>query len=252
MKILSEYELRAKCLPLGTKQLEIDEDTFVMPGAREYLDERGIKLVLRNKMQGEYNVMPRSEITGNTKYVDFKTGKELAEKGEAMTHLYSNVLVPKSHPRIIFRGKLDSLLAKTMETQIVALEEGYVEVIEDLNEICEFVRQVISADVNEKLIEGFTLLNMDSSKIRNSSHHVIEEFGIDHLVPDYKMGKMCISLNSLRTVVREAELAAVIAFEHDGQIDRKDIIEALNRLSSCVYIIYCRVLTNYYNKKEKV
>ncbi|MDY3224669.1 MAG: hypothetical protein SOW84_02170 [Candidatus Faecousia sp.] len=31
------------------------------------------------------------------------------EKPEHMTHLHGDVLVPKNHPRILFRGKMDTL-----------------------------------------------------------------------------------------------------------------------------------------------
>lgn len=248
MKILSEYELRAMHLLPGTEQFEVDEDTFIMPGAKEYLKDRGIKLVLRNISQNGYKVMPRTQIPldGVDRYIDEKTGKGYAEKGEEMTHLHGNVLVPKTHPRIIFRGKLDSLEAKILETQNEACEGGYTKIAEDLDEINSFVQNILSAEVNEKPIDEFKLLGMNSQRLRYCSQHVFEEFGIEHLVPDYRMGKICVALNSLRTAVRETELAAAVAFEHEGQIQRKDIIEALNRLSSCVYIIYCRKLSGYY------
>ena len=54
------------------------------------------------------------------------------------------------------------------------------------------------------------------------------------------MGRLCASLNELRTQVRETELCAVNAFAQDGPDGRLDIIEGLNRLSSCVYILFCR------------
>ena len=38
-------------------------------------------------------------------------GGFLEEKPEHMTHLHSDLLVPKTHPRILFRGKMDTLEA---------------------------------------------------------------------------------------------------------------------------------------------
>lgn len=44
-----------------------------------------------------------------------------------MTHLHGNVLVPKTHPQIAFRGMLDSLEAKIMSLQVVASENGCID-----------------------------------------------------------------------------------------------------------------------------
>ena len=246
MEILSEYELRAKCLPLGTEEYRVSSDTFVMPGAKEYLRERGIKLVVGEEREDKpFKPMPQTAIKsgGESKYVDYETGKGYSYKPENMTHIRGNLLVSKTHPRIAFRGKLDSLEAKIMETQVVAAEMNHTDVVNDLEEIYGFVRMILSAEVNEKPLGEFKLLGMDSGRLRYVSHNVHEEFGISHYVPSYTMGKLCVALNSLRTAVRETELAAAQAFIKDSVEERLDIIEALNRLSSCVYIVYCRVLS---------
>ena len=94
------------------------------------------------------------------------------------------------------------------------------------------------------------LLGMDSAQIRRVSHNVKEHIGINHPIPTYKMGKLCAGLNELRTQVRETELYAVNAFESESPDARNDIIEGLNRLSSCVYILFCRLAAGYY-KEEK-
>jgi ethanolamine utilization cobalamin adenosyltransferase len=71
-------------------------------------------------------------------------------------------------------------------------------------------------------------------------------FGIEHPIPNYQMGRLCVALNSLRTQVREAELSAARAFSCGDSCSRSDLIEGLNRMSSCVYIILCRKLSGYY------
>lgn len=230
-------------MPLDTTEYRVSGDTFVMPGAKEYLKERGIKLIIGGT--DSYKIMPQSAIPfdGDSKFVDYATGKGYAYKPEDMTHLRGNLLVPKTHPRIAFRGQLDSLEAKIMETQIIAAEENHPETVDELNELYAFVRAILSAEVNEKPFEGFKLLGMDSGRLRYASHHVHEEYGISHYVPSYTMGKLCVALNSLRTTVREVELSAAAAFTLNDVTERLDIIEGLNRLSSCVYIIYCRVLS---------
>ena len=46
------------------------------------------------------------------------------EKPEHMTHLVGNVLVVKNHPRILFRGKLDSLQSLFVLAQVEIHEHG--------------------------------------------------------------------------------------------------------------------------------
>ena len=51
---------------------------------------------------------------------------------------------------------------------------------------------------------------------------------------NYRMGRICIGLNELRTFVRETELAAGRAFQSGDTCTRPDIVEAMNRLSSVI------------------
>ena len=53
------------------------------------------------------------------------------------------------------------------------------------------------------------------------------------------MGESVLTLNLLRAQVREAEISAAKAFNEE----RTDIIEALNRLSSAVYILECKTIS---------
>jgi len=165
-----------------------------------------------------------------------------------MTHLRGNILVPKNSPRIAFRGKLDSLEAKIMETQIIACDENYPAITADLEELYGFARSILGAEVNDAPLEPICLLGMDSEELRRVSHNVQSELGIPHLIPSYKMGRLCVALNLLRTAVRETEIAAVMAFCHGSNCERPDIIKALNRLSSCIYIVYSRKLAGQYTE----
>ena len=47
-------------------------------------------------------------------------GGYVEEKPEHMTHLHSDLLVRKDHPRIVFRGKLDTLEAELILAQLDA------------------------------------------------------------------------------------------------------------------------------------
>ena len=66
------------------------------------------------------------------KYVDYETGAYYMEKPEHMTQLFGNVLVAKDHPRIHFRGKLDSLQALVVLDQVQIAEGGCQKLVDDL------------------------------------------------------------------------------------------------------------------------
>ena len=123
--------------------------------------------------------------------------------------------------------------------------------VEELEELLGYVRRILGAEVKEVPLEEIRLLGLDSAGLRYTSHHVKEEIGIDHPVPNCGMGRICVLLNRLRTQVRACELSAVTAFmREDGTCGRKDIVEALNRLSSCVYILFCRKAAGYYEREK--
>jgi ethanolamine utilization cobalamin adenosyltransferase len=165
-----------------------------------------------------------------------------------MTHLNAEVLVPKTHPRIFLRGKIDCLMAQLIGVQLVAREEGKDKLVDELEDLLCNLRLILAAEVKDAPLESRRMLGMDSDEIRRVSHNVKEHIGIDHPIPNCRMGRASIALNRLRTQVREVELAAAHAFAGErGVCSREDILRALNRLSSCVYILFCRDVAGRYN-----
>ncbi|NOQ41907.1 MAG: phosphate propanoyltransferase, partial [Desulfuromusa sp.] len=75
------------------------------------------------------------------------------------------------------------------------------------------------------------------AEIRDRSHHPQKYFGLEHLELSAEMDSTVLSLNRLRTLVRRVELAAVTAFSVAGEVERTDIVQALNRLSSVIYVM---------------
>jgi len=243
VKLLTDVELRAHWARSKENCIVLEQGTILTPAAKDFIREQGIALSFAAAETMTRTPIPMRD--GKAVYVDAVTGTEQSEKGENMTHLRANILVPKTDPRIAFRGKLDSLQAQIIETQLAAEGERRHQVIMELDELLAFVRSILSAEVKDEPLREINLLGMDSKKIRRVSHCVKEEIGIDHPVPSCRMGKLCVCLNTLRTQVRETELAAANAFtDAQGFCTRSDIVEALNRLSSCVYIILCRTLAS--------
>lgn len=243
-KIITENDLRSHPPAAGARRYQVEEGTFVTESARAWLDKRDIELVFvpAGKVCGGMSRTPLAD-RGNRTYVDAATGLGLGkEKPEDMTHLRGNLLVKKTHPRIAFRGRLDSLEAAILEGQALAHRENAVAVRDGLGEVLEHVRLVLGAEVKGEPLEETPLLGLDQEGLRRVSHHVKEEIGIEHPIPSWEMGELALRLNTIRTQVREAELAAVTAFEYPGESPRPDIVREMNRLSSAVYIIFCRLL----------
>ena len=243
-RIITEADLRSHPLPAGTRRFEVEEGVFVTESARAYLDKRDIELVVRpgGKICGGMSRTPLRD-RGNRTYVDAATGLGLGrEKPEEMTHLRGNLLVPKTHPRIAFRGRLDSLEAALLEAQALAHRENAPAVRDRLGEVLEHVRLVLGAEVKDEPLPETPLLGLDQAGLRRVSHNPKGELGIDHPIPSWEMGGLALRINTLRTQVRETELAAAAAFSAPGESPRPDIIRELNRLSSAVYIIFCQLI----------
>jgi len=246
-KLLTDVELRANWSLCRGDTYTVEEGTCLTPAARDFLREQGIALRYETGGRTAMTTTPVPVRGGKRVYVDAATGARMEEKPEELTHLRGNLLVPKTHPRICLRGMLDSLMAQIIEVQVLAAGGGEERLAEDLEELLAFVRRIMAAEVKEEPLEELFLLGMGSAAIRRASHQVRETFGIDHPVPHYRMGAVCVALNLLRTRVRETELAAARAFETESGFSRRDLIQGLNRLSSCVYILLCRRLSGYYN-----
>ncbi len=242
--ILTENDLRSHPPAPGARQYQVEEGTFVTESARSWLEKRDIQLVIlpKGRMCGGMSRTPLPD-RGSRTYLDAATGLPLGrEKPEEMTHLRGNLLVKKSSPRIAFRGKLDRLEAAILEAQALAHRQNAPAVRDGLGEVLEQVHLVLGAEVKDQPLEEVPILGMDQARLRQVSHNVKGAFGIDHPIPSWEMGELALRLNTLRTQVRETELAAAVAFEAPGETPRPDIIRALNRLSSAVYILFCKLL----------
>ena len=232
-KLLTDIELRAHWSCDRSECYYVEDDVILTPAAMDFVREHGITLCRKERSSNRgMSMTPVPVRNGKPVYQDAVTGVQLLCKSETMTHLRGNLLVPKTHPQIELRGRLDSLMAQIMQVQLVAKEEGQNAIVSDL----------------EEPLSEVTMLGMDSQQIRYNSQQVKKVFGIDHPIPNYQMGRMCVELNRLRTQVREVELCAARAFYCDGSFTRPDLIEALNRMSSCVYIILCRKLSGFYDR----
>ena len=69
-------------------------------------------------------------------------------------------------------------------------------------------------------------------------------------MPSWQDPASLLALNKVRTVVRDTERAAYDAFRDQSRgVFRNDILMALNRLSSLLWILEIRVKAGYYPKE---
>ena len=165
-------------------------------------------------------------------------GATVSEKPEHMTHLYGNVLVPKTHPRIAFRGAMDTLEAELLLAQGVLCKpyDG------QMKEILDFARELIRYDVLQEPIPQGNLCGMTEQELRRRSHFPQDFYGQPHCMPEASEGEALLRVNRARCAARAAELKAVEAFsDREGNPTRPDILKALNRLSSMLYIIMIQI-----------
>lgn len=176
-------------------------------------------------------ILPAEEAK-QTRY-RLENGAYLEEKPEHMTHLNAEILVPKTHPRIIFRGKMD-----TLEAELLLCQQSRKELRKDLGEILSLARQILRCDVLEEPLQWDTLCGLTEAEQRKRSHFPQEYYGQPHFMPSVEDGETVLRLNRVRCAAREAELAGAEAFtDPQGNPTRPDILKALNRMSSMLYIL---------------
>lgn len=160
-------------------------------------------------------------------------GGYLTEKPEHMTHLHGDVLVEKDHPRILFRGRLD-----TLEAELILCQLEAERLIGPVGEVLALTRQIVRCEVLDEPLTWNTLCGLTEEEQRKRSHFPQDYYGQPHFMPEAEDGMVIARLNRARCAAREAELAAVAAFrDREGNVSRPDILKALNRMSSMLYLL---------------
>lgn len=168
-------------------------------------------------------------------------------KPEHMTHLDHKTMVRKDHPRIAFRGYIDAMEAEILICQYQAVLAGYTQLVMDLQEALDFVRGLIRCDVLGEKVGELRLCGYSAAELRECSHHPEEHFGQPHFMAAVTDGAAILYVNRLRTLVRQSELAAYKAFkDYEGQVTRVDIMQAMNRLSSLMWIMMIKLKAGKY------
>ena len=203
----------------GQRVFYLASGDCLTPGARDFLTRQKIRILNAAEAKPEeYRLLG---------------GGYIREKPEYMTHLNGDSLVPKTHPRIVFRGTMDTLQAEMILCQLMVGEP----LAHRLQELLELARQIIACDVLEKPLSFERLLGFTQEELRSRSHRPQDFYGQPHFMPSYTDGAAVVWLNRCRCAIRSAELAACRAFETPEGSHRPDILKALNRMSSSIYLL---------------
>jgi ethanolamine utilization protein EutL len=203
-------------------------------------------------------IAPRSAAApGGGRFQALDTGERFAEKPDHLTHLRDDAsLVPKTHPRIVARGKLDLLQSALLDAQVAADAEEARGLVGELGEILELARELVGAEVTGRAVPPPTLFGMSADQIRDATHHTHELYGVPFMYPDVRQGPVIAKLASARAIAREAEVATLMAFPPAAGLitappARADLAHALNRISSALYLLACRYVAGLYGRKHR-
>ena len=204
----------------GKRVFYLGKGDQLTSGAKDYLSRERIPILPAQQAKPErYRLL---------------SGGFAEEKPEHLTHLHGDVLVPKTHPRITFRGAMDTLEAEIMLCQLV-LQEPWKK---QLGEVLDFARMLLRCEVLEESVKQERLCGLTAHELRERSHRPQDFYGQAHFMPDVRDGEAILRLNRVRCAARQAELAAVAAFaDREGNPTRTDILQAMNRMSSMIWIL---------------
>lgn len=240
---ITEAWLRANHTLSEGGEIHLPADSRLTPSAREllesrhlrikYLDEQGRLFVEDNAQQPR----PVHGLTSNdarTEACCELCRQPVAHKPDTLTHLTAEKMVAKSDPRLAFRAALDSSIALAIWLQL-ELPESWQTWMTDIR---SRLGNIMRADALEETLDAQAIAGLSEEDLHRLSHQPLRWLHHDHLVPEAGHGRECTLMNLLRTKIRETETLAAQAFITRGfDVLCPDILQALNRLSSALYVM---------------
>lgn len=243
--VLSEDILKIKYRKEAFDVFEIEKGTLLTPSAKQFLNEKGIRLVIKGEedpvltKQNQFEEETEEKIIyEKPKYVG-KNGECYFEKPEYMTVVDGNVLISKNSKLISLRGKIDTFLAELLLNTKEIEQSSNNKLIKDIETVIKFIQNIIVAEKLDKILENQILLDSKTIKdIKEIIDNPKEYFKKGHLLEVSLNSDLTIhKLNRLRFLARELEIQAIDYFVEDYKVNRKDLLEAFNVLSDVIYII---------------
>ena len=252
MPVITEGMLRKLEKEGRLNQIHITEKDLLTPSAREFLNRKKIDFKIEKsqqeivkKAEGSENSIENSQSEKSSEdtppkkkreYRDYITGAIYDKKPEYMTQLFNNDLVVKNHKRIVLRGKFDILQAEIIKYWKKYEKNKKLE--KDFADTYRFVRDLFISEMIDSEFQERDVLGYDIDTLKDITHNTIKYYKTGHLFEiNVEFDETVIDINCLRALSRECEVAAVDAFYKDGKTERTDMLKALNRLSSILYLM---------------
>ncbi len=208
----------------GKRVFYLGQGDTLTPSARDWLQRERVQILPAREARPQAYVL--------------ESGATFPDKPEGYTHLRGNLLVPKTHPVIAFRGAMDTLQAELLLAQQAA--QG--QLAEQLGQILALARNILRWEVLEEPAQADKLCGLSWQELRSHSHEPQKYYGQPHFMPECTDSPQILQLNRLRCVCRNAELAAARAFtDPNGCCRREDLVQLINRMSSMLYILMIQI-----------
>ena len=230
MRYLTEQDLMARCGLGQGVELHLSPEERLTPSAQELVNSRKIRILI---VSGDGRV---ARDDGKAVHPLATEDRPFAkvEKTEAQTHLNGTEMVTKDHPRIWFRGKVDSAIAAAILVQTQLQPVLAPELQGLLADLRSWLGWAMRCEVLDEAVPELSMGPFSREAARRLACRP-EELGLAPLCPDAAEGSVFTLLNWLRAIIRETEVAAFAFRKQDGTLERPDILELLDGLSSAVY-----------------
>ncbi|EAR6843612.1 ethanolamine utilization cob(I)yrinic acid a,c-diamide adenosyltransferase EutT [Salmonella enterica] len=240
---ITETWLRANHTLSEGSEIHLPADARLTPSARELLESRRLRIKFLDPQgrlfvdDDEQQPQPVHGLTSSDTHPQAcceLCRQPVVKKPDTLTHLTADKMVAKSDPRLGFRAALDSAIALTVWLQI-ELAEPWQPWLFDIR---SRLGNIMRADAIDEPLAAQSIVGLNEDELHRLSHQPLRYLDYDHLVPEASHGRDAALLNLLRTKVRETEtLAAQVFITRSFEVLRPDILQALNRLSSTVYVM---------------
>lgn len=261
--IVTESELREQVRrPVQGAQVQIAAGARLSPAAADFVAQWGLVVEERPSQtrdarggqaggsrpaghRAEWDLPARFPVVrGETPPLCTACGSPVQHKADGLTQLNAAHFSDKTHPRIVLRGRVDSLHAMVLMAEHQALASEKRETAAGLATLAAYCRELISAEYNERPTADAAVGGLDLEEIHRATHDPKGVLGIDHLAIDGSASMLQHLLNVIRTQAREVEIVAFEAFPSPHHPYGASICHALNRFSSIVYFLQLRLAMN--------
>lgn len=240
---ITEAWLRANHTLSEGAEIHLPAHSRLTPSARELLESRHLRIKFLDEQgslfidDAQQEPQPVHGLTSSDRHPQAcceLCHQPVQIKPDALTHLTAEKMVAKSDPRLGFRAALDGTIALAVWLQI-ELAESWQPWLADIR---SRLGNIMRADAVDEPLAEQTIVGLSEDALHRLSHQPLRYLDHDHLVPEASHGREAALLNLLRAKVRETEtLAAQVFITRRFEVQRPDILQALNRLSSAVYVM---------------